>query len=279
MRKLETIYSHMQDDMSKALFCKRLLFNCTQEDKYLNEMIELTMDYCKQEEKKIYPFLCRVKDTTGKVIVYGAGSGGRLIKKYLDYLGIKIMAYCDANTDKQTEYCGVPVISPERLLREYAEEYVLICVFNPYINEEIYNNLIRGGCTKEKMIIAADFFGKQYFDETIPIPPIQEGCFVDAGCYDLGTALEYRRWNPNKEGNILSFEADENSYRKCRRILEQMDDSYISILPYGVWKNDDTLRFQIGNNGTTRLADGLGGGKCKGSSYRYYPAEYKMRIY
>ena len=157
----------MGDELSKELFCKRFLYNLTLEEKYLNKMICETLNFCKKNEKKVFPFIEKIKRNGGKVFLYGAGSGGLLVKKYLDALKLDIVAYCDADTTKQGSfYLQKPVISPEDMMTEKwggREAYILICVYNPYVQKQVYNKLIDLGFYNDRILVAVDYFGKQLF--------------------------------------------------------------------------------------------------------------------
>ena len=82
-----------------------------------------------------------------------------------------------------------------------------------------------------------------------------DGIFIDAGCYDLGTAQEYREWNLNKESEIISFEPDVESFRRCDQILSKIGDKHIHILPKGVWHCDARLQFSVESNGKTKVTE------------------------
>lgn len=256
MDKIIKIYEHLGDEVSKQLYICRMLYNMTKEEKYLDAIIKIMLTWCKQHDTMVYPFIEKIKNSTGKVIIYGAGSGGKLIKRYLDENDISIIAYCDLDVKKQNSSLNdISIISPEMLVKNYSDEYVLVCVFNPYINGKILENLKHIGIEEEKILLATDFFGKQYFDATLPLNNDNNGIFIDAGCYDLGTALEFRKWNMNHQSKIYSFEPDEKSYLKCKDTLKEIGDDNIQIFPFGVWAEEGKLEFEIGNNGITHISN------------------------
>lgn len=85
---------------------------------------------------------------------------------------------------------------------------------------------------------------RQYFDE----PFIQFGddeVFIDAGAFDLTTALEFaKRCKSFKK--IYSFEPDKTNINVC---LKRKDgDKRIEIVPYGTWSSQTELRFKAFGN-------------------------------
>jgi organic radical activating enzyme len=58
----------------------------------------------------------RIKSTSAPVVLFGAGSYGKIAHYALAQLGIPLAYFCDSDDKRHgTSYCGVEVIAPERL--------------------------------------------------------------------------------------------------------------------------------------------------------------------
>lgn len=202
MKRLEKIYRRLQDDVSQEIFCNRLLYNMTSKKEYLENIIDIMMEHS-SKTTELYPIFCNIKATKKKVIVYGAGESGKLFGNYLERLNIPIAAYCDSDSEKQKHKIPLitgmkSVISFEELTTSYKNDFVAIAIGNPFYRTQVKNRLLLQGFLEEQIIEGSDYFGKQYFDASIPFPKeriTKDKIFIDAGCYNLGTALEYRNWN------------------------------------------------------------------------------------
>lgn len=201
MKEMVNIYQHLQDEVSQKIFSNRLLYNITSEQKYLENIINVMIEHSKITTK-LYSVLEKVKKNKKKVIIYGAGGAGKAFGNYLERLDIPVEAFCDSSTVKQKQRICLmrgekQILSLEDTIYFYKNEYIMISINNPYYRKQVKDNLLQKDLKQEQIIEASDFFGKQYFDETIPFPKERlpkEKIFVDAGCYDLGTALEYKNW-------------------------------------------------------------------------------------
>ncbi|OBZ07886.1 hypothetical protein A8L34_24975 [Bacillus sp. FJAT-27264] len=85
----------------------------------------------------------------------------------------------------------------------------------------------------------------QYF-ETGLISLSNDEVFVDCGAYTGDTAEEFIKQTEGNFKKIYSFEPEES---KHKHYLEKFsDDSRVELLPYGVWKENDTLKFNALDN-------------------------------
>lgn len=259
MQKLKNIYKHLQDSVSQEIFCNRLLYNITSDMDYLEKMVNIMMKHS-SKTTKLYPLLCKIR-ASGGVIIYGAGAVGEALGNYLERLDISISAFCDSNPVKQKHMIQLSkgekqIISLDDLALFHANEFVMVASNNPFYRKQIIGDLLQKGLGEEQIIEASDFFGKQYFDASVPFPQKRiekDKIFVDAGCYDLGTALEYKEWN--KGGKVISFEPDYSCYKKCIELYEFLEEEEISIYQKGLWCKKGHLKFDIKKDGTTRVTD------------------------
>lgn len=50
--------------------------------------------------------------------------------------------------------------------------------------------------------------------------PLEDEVFVDAGCLNCGTDIDFIEWNKGKYEQIYAFEPDNIMYEKCLSIVE-----------------------------------------------------------
>lgn len=102
---------------------------------------------------------------SGKLIVWGAGRIGGMAAHCLKKRGVEIFTFCDIAQDKWgTEFCGVPVISPEQMMKQYPNAPVLISnVFHSVVYDELkakgYENVF--DCTS--LFLQIDFDGYDFW--------------------------------------------------------------------------------------------------------------------
>lgn len=195
-KKLMHIYDSLQDNESKMIFEKRLLFSLSKDEKYMKEMIQALIEQY-GERDHVYRLLrwLSTKEKE-KVIIFGAGDACRHLLWILRTYAQKVDYLCDNNTALHgTELYGIPVLSPEQLITMKSECCVIMGV-NIY-TDEIRRQLQELGFLQQK-VFASDngwMLGgqRQYFDSDIMIPGDRE-VFVDGGAYDGADTLAFFRW-------------------------------------------------------------------------------------
>jgi hypothetical protein len=81
-----------------------------------------------------------------QIIVYGAATGGRDLKRIFDCLQIKIESFADSDSNKWNETIdSIPIISPEKMKKCYDNSVIIIA--SEYL-QEIKHDLISGGGKK-----------------------------------------------------------------------------------------------------------------------------------
>jgi FkbM family methyltransferase len=68
-----------------------------------------------------------------------------------------------------------------------------------------------------------------------------EEVFVDAGCFDFATSLNFIKWCGGKYKKIIAFEPDPIQYPICVENSKNINNAV--IYPYGLWNEKATLSF------------------------------------
>jgi FkbM family methyltransferase len=119
-------------------------------------------------------------------------------------------------------------------------------VFSDFIN---YRNL---GNSKD--LIPLESNSTQYFEKGI-IKLSENEVFIDGGAYIGDTVEDFMNQTDGKFHKIYSFEPDENNYKIYNDKF--IGNSDITLMPYGLWSRNDTLRFKKyeQNPGGNRITD------------------------
>lgn len=249
---IRNIYNHLQDNESRLFFENRLLYTLTGDYKYIQRMIaglpqkielDKAIEFCKNHEDK--------------VVIYGAGNDLLILTDL--YPDFKIQLICDKSEQKQKSgWRGIPVISPDELLKRKDDVYVAVNTSAFY--KEIVQFLLDNGFREDNIInlgaITNSLYSAQYFDKDI-IKPQPGEIFIDGGCFDCGTDKEFIKWCSGDYERIYAFEPDTISYERCLEECEKENIKKIEIYNKGLWNRKTKLSFQQ----TGRQGSSIGGGE------------------
>ena len=129
--EIKKIYGFLGDDLSKRIFCDRLLYSLTGDLQNIFRMVQYI-----PEAKEIIEKLNNV-DTSIPKYIYGAGIRGRAIKKIWSY---DWKGFIDRNENLTgTKIDGIPVISCKDIKNR---DDMVIVIPNRFFADDIYRDLI-----------------------------------------------------------------------------------------------------------------------------------------
>lgn len=257
LKSIRNIYEALEDKMSKELYINRLNWLITGDYHYVEQIVkkshpDVPVWNCQDERE----FLKKLPDDT-KIIFYGAGNFAKRLLPYLDDKKETIV-FCDQDIQKQnTGFYGFQVISPEKMFG-MDKKKIVICTTKYYRDTE--ENLIHHGVAREDIIDIREYFicgtGDDYFYEDF-LQYKEEEIFVDAGCCDLGTTVDFTRICAGLK-KVYAFEPDEQNYKDCVQRVEEQKDTLpeIVMLPYGTWSEKTELRFEATADGCSHIGEG-----------------------
>lgn len=253
---IKLIYSHLDDDTSKEIFCNRLLYSFTDDEKYIRKVIATT--------EGGRSFLDAINSSKRK-FVFSAGVWGReIVETFAD---VKFDGFIDNKVKKYntSETClGLPLVSFDKYLKEYSRDSLVIIASRLYHNP-IYNQLIDAEVSGDLIVNAGfvtdELSKKQYFD----LPQLanckkRKECFVDAGSFDGKSSLYFYNWckDDTDKIEIFAFEPDNKNAEKCEEAISELGErpkySY-EVIRKGLWNKKDELRFEPVSNGTSSVTD------------------------
>ncbi|MBF0230146.1 MAG: FkbM family methyltransferase [Desulfamplus sp.] len=222
------------------------------------ESWEDIIQLCMAQEKNI----AKIKDDSeSKIVIFGAGTQGRMAFTYLKQCGINIYCFTDNNPDKHgTFFEGLPILSPNAT-SVLSESIILIAARNGSLQIQkqlkkskihsltfdtffITNNLLRISYVRNNLlkddrsriiydaILKTMLTGDNYYcslvmenNQYFAIPEfihIGNDHFVDAGAY-VGDTLERFIWNNSGIfKTIYAFEPGNNQFNAMRYRVDRL---------------------------------------------------------
>lgn len=248
---MEQVYHLMEDEESKAIFKNRVLYNITEEKRYIDNIVSF---YARRIQKRLKSAGCKMEAKTlrsriggRKLVVYGIGHCGFVLMHFIHTLmeDVEIVAFCDCKAASVTEFFGHKVISVSELLRDYNDTYVIVTPMAQKVKKEILSSLVEGGFSRGQIMenIPFDLWALrgQYFDEEV-ISLWGGETFIDAGCLDCVTTFDFIKNCPDYK-EIIAFEPDSVSYNDCLRIREAQKIRDFKIYNMGLWNEKAELSF------------------------------------
>ena len=232
------IYNNLGDVLSKSIFEKRILYSLTNDNRYINEIIEISPDL-KLLKDKIEQLIKRKK----RVIAYGSGMKGVQFGRLCKDLNIKITAFCDSDEEKWgKELYDYQIISPDELWRKHSDAFIVI---TPIEHAEIHKNLLDMGFEQEQLFLLSkqfeDTVNKQYFDTSILTCQCKDEIFIDAGCLNCSTSNDFINWCSGEYKKIIAFEPNQKQYDICVSRSENINN--ITLHPYALWSEKAEVEF------------------------------------
>jgi hypothetical protein len=202
-----------------------------------------------------------IKDYDGKsrVIIYGAGNFGKCTKDFLEASEIKTAAFCDSKKYGGA-FCGVDIIPPGKLL---TDDYIVISIGATNARTEIYDSLIKKGFSPRRISMCYATFS-QYFEYPF-LEQKDNETYIDAGCCDGTTIMDYVGFCGGHYKKIIGLEADNDNYNKTINLISDKKIGKAVILRKGAWSESAVLNFTGTGNETAKIMEipvnaGGGGG-------------------
>lgn len=245
---IKKIYNCLEDEQSKEIFTKRLLYSLTGDCEYILDIVRKT-----HEGSEVYS---RLKNSSKRKAIFGAGIWGKnIINAYQD---IPFACFIDNKADAaKKEYYGLPVMSLPNFLAEGSD--VTIVISSRLYHEEIYKQLLDAGICEEDIINAGgviDNMSKnQYFDLPALFERRQENeIFVDGGSFDGKTAVEFVKWCNGNYAKVYAFEPDVDNRIKCEKTLRKACGDKFEVFTKGLWDAAAELHFMAIANGSSKVS-------------------------
>lgn len=244
---IRNIYAHLGDDESKEIYVNRLLFSLTGDRNYIIRIIQNT---------ELYQNICEILKTDRREkYIFGIGQWGKIITDLFWEFGFSGII----DNYAKGRYRSLPILNLKDFLKKNADASVYIA--STGFHTDFYEMLRLAGIKEERIIDITGmmldvYHERQYFD----LPVLREckeekEIFVDGGCYDAANSDMFTKWAGNMPKKVYAFEPDENNFRICKAVLENIKDLHYELIPKGLWSSENVLKFCASANEASQLAE------------------------
>lgn len=252
LRLLSKFYEQLQDEESRKLFSVKweMLFGNKKYSDFMNTLLEFNYQW------KISAY-DDFRENVGnkKLVIFGAGTDGRMTYDVLTKNGISVYAFCDNDETKWgNDFCGRTVLSPADV-KEQGEDYFVVIASHNHAGELLYDltsdYFPRENIWYPRLGTIYATTGLQYFDCPELNPIGAEEVFIDAGCFDADTSRQFAKWCEGKYKRICAFEPSKRNYQRCKENTSLIN---FELLPYATWNKKEDLYFSNRGSGS-RVSD------------------------
>lgn len=279
------VYNALGDDMSKRFWENLLMYNMTNDKKYIDELArnanvtkaseKIRQVYKKEMSRYETSTLLKVVDILNQELKYShvviCGAMGKYAQKLLKHIkkvdnlvlcdqrarydechinGIRVITYEEALTMNKALY----VISSDSYYLKIKEELLSLGVDKQdivFVDVRSYKCLLQGlGHEYVADPTCRNLLEETYFDKEIMLPETNE-VFIDCGFYDGFSTKQFIKWCNYNYEKIIAFEPDPKNYKAA---LEIKDINFLELHNSGCWCEKGILNF-IGGQGEASYID------------------------
>lgn len=248
---IKRVYDKLQDDVSRDIFEKRLLYSLSGNDSHIDSLVLNEMERLGSSDL-MNKCIAWVNGRQAKQIsVFGAGFAGYQIIHIIRLLGISVLRIYDNDSSRWGSYHNnIKICSPD----DITDEEIIILGVN-YHREEILEQISKR-CNVQNIFIPDSLWwlGKypQYFDKDI-LEHSNSEVFIDGGSLDGGDSLNFVEWCSSQYKHIFAFEPDCNNVTKLDSVSEKIEN--FEVYPVGMWSEKATLRFSSGQSENCAISE------------------------
>ena len=238
LEKINYVYEFLEDDLSKKIFDKKIEWMLLgKQDATIDIMYEI------HDKSRILDFEKNYEKNQAFAIA-GAGRFSELTYRALKHAGYSVVYFLDHDKRKQGGYkFGVPIISFVEFCSR--NEDVVVILDNIKFANEFFRELQELGYPQSKIYrsrndIVRTSFGNIYFD----LPQLKrddQEVFLDCGCFDGETTLEFVKWCKGKYEKIYAFEPLEEGLLLMKKALNGLER--LEVIECGLSECDGETMF------------------------------------
>ena len=245
VEKLKLINDKIEDEESKDIFGRRLLYSLTGDASYITVLGErFKASFLNDNRWK--DFVNKIKSCKKErgIVAYGSMGYGRMLVSLTKDVGWK---YVIDKCNVEEKIYGIKVIKTDEYIELNSEEYIVISSMRYF--EEMKSYLIGSGVDEKRIIDGTILWelteGRQYFDVDFLPHDLSGEVFIDAGACDGMSSVQFMKWCEGR-GDVICFEPDLRNVEGLKRNLK--DKGFVpnrdyQLIEKGVWSETTTLSF------------------------------------
>ena len=245
--QIRNCYNSLIDDLSRDVFWARLQIDM-QFEKFRNyEPCPLAQKVFSSSKSGGNIDALALNALQSPVYIYGIGRMGVCIYKRLLEKGIEVKGFLDKKYNTESVCCGLPVLAPDTPV-----EGTIVIASTTY-DEEIrqYFQSLSYSVKLYPPLVHCDN-EHQYFDF---MEFYCSGAFVDAGCFNCGTTINFIKRCKGNYSKIFAFEPNDKNYQRCIQIVQQQRLRDVQMIQAGLGRQEDTARFESFDNGSSHVSE------------------------
>jgi len=244
------IYEKLQDEESRELYMLRYNFYKNNDNTQFLDLCQITDKYSKirlgnQDNQGVWDLLNTPSLLSDGVILYGSGNGSQIIADLLDMKKVPICAICDSMPIKHGGSINThQIISLKDTIAKYPDKPFIITPFDQNVKKHILNILLANDISNKNIYFGLNTPEGQYFGVDF-IKPLREEIYIDGGCYDSETILNFIHFAGSYE-KIYAFEPDSDLYNETEKQLYNCKIKNVNLFQKGLWDKTEKLSFRGG---------------------------------
>lgn len=250
------LYDLLLDDQSRQVFWARLKCDIKPSIKHFISLFQSTgllNSAQKNAQEGWDDMLTQLQKSGKKVVLYGAGTCGEIIGLQMQKEGWDFFAYCDRNAVAMSDgKLNRPVLTPEQLLEQANDCYVLICSTD--YDTEIEQYLVENHFPKDHILPYFRSFGRSFSNlikkEYLEFPEYfqKNTAFIDGGAFHAEDSIRFAAWSGGKYSCIYAFEPDPDSYQQAEQALQNAKLKHVKLIPAALGQVSDVATFVASHN-------------------------------
>lgn len=248
VKAVQTSYDLLQDELSKQVLWARLTFDIDSTMTNMTHLLALNADLTAQELEQIHHWkdqLDYIHAQGKKLALYGTGVSGRKAAQLFLHENIDFDCFCGrrGETGFPNGLLGKPVISPDYLIQNMDEFYVMI--FAAASELEIKAFLEENHFPSDQILHCFEPHNneKQYFE--FPMLYRKNTTFIDVDCCDCADDYRFIEMCNGEFSNIIAFVPSAVLYARCKEQIEKQEIRNFQLIEAGVSSSDGILAFSV----------------------------------
>lgn len=256
--KLRTLYGLLRDEQSKEIFQARFALDMEPSAPNIERLVSLGSMKDPVFMRRLQPLkdvLRKLNRENKKIILYGAGTTGKMFAAILQWEHIDFYGFCGRRAEIYPDgLMGKPVLSPGELAAHGDEYYVVLTVNTEKFYTEISEFLRKHNYPEQHLlgrVTQTSFVAEQYFE--FPALYRRGTAFIDGGCFNSETSRRFAEWCGGEYSSILAFEPDPGSYAECCSRVRDVPLPNFQLINAGLSNQEGVAMFDALNNGASYI--------------------------
>lgn len=255
-KSISKIYNAISDELSRKVFCSRLLYSMTDDLSLIKWMME-EFERSAETDKEWTALKKLISDLGEKPYIFGMGAYGKILCEKTG--GADVWAGFIDNAPKTDMCMGLSVMKTTDFLKNYSGEKIALP--SKAFLFEMRRQLLDAGVAAKNIIDATAWYdateGRQYFD--LPYLTYEKNeVFVDGGSCDGMSSVRFVEQCNGKYDKIYCFEPDRKNIERLMNNFKSRNIKDFEIIDKGLWDERKELIFAANGAANSHITETSG---------------------